>query len=90
MANLKKTEDLTAMVFEVFELEVEESDRAELAADPSKFMTDLLKGEGVTPKAVMMDEKMLKPDPTATGIVCRVYHCKWPADQASHTITVCG
>ena len=66
-----ETEDLT---FEIFDLDLDENEQAQLADDPRGFLTELLEAEGqvVNELLVSADEMFLKPDGsnlTAPGVV---------------------
>jgi len=77
-----------ALAFEVFDLRLDDGDRAAMAADPASFLRRLIESETDAPiNGLMIDEKLLDGDAGAiTGPV--IYHCLAPPEMASKYLTV--
>jgi hypothetical protein len=77
-------------MFEVFDLELGDTDRQQLAADPRGFLNNLLQEEGQQVNQLLMDDdEKFRPD--SSGVAAgtpSVWHCTAPPDKASKWITV--
>ena len=90
---LKRQEGVIEVrAYEVFELELDDADRADLAKDPTGFLRKVIEDEGQPINALYMDEKFLTPnggsDLGAGPPIVRTFHCIAPPEAKSAYITI--
>jgi hypothetical protein len=83
---LRKREDPEAWVVDVFDLELDEASRAEIAADPSGFFRSLIESEGIPVNGLMIDDKMLNGEEQELGVIVTA-HIRSPRELKSHVMT---
>jgi hypothetical protein len=88
---LRRTGETRTLTFEVFDLELDDTDRQHLAADPRGFLNNLLQEEGQQVNGLLVDddEKFQAPnDSGAVGLTTTVWHCTAPPNKVSRWITI--
>jgi hypothetical protein len=87
---LRRTDETQMLTFEVFDLELDDTDRQQLAADPRGFLNNLLQEEGQEVNGLLMDEdEKFRPNSLgAAALPPTVWHCTAPPSRASRWITI--
>jgi hypothetical protein len=90
----KRRDEVQVMEFEVFDLDLDDSEKEQLRRDPAGFLKRvIIEDELPAMNALYVDDKFLGPDGTSgtlgvTPPVPQVYHCIRPPASASKYITI--
>ena len=85
-ARVVRRELVEALVFEVFDVELDNAAWEEMAKDQRGFVRELMEAEGI-PIAGIWNEETIKPEgPTPPDV--QVYHCIAPPEHESKMITI--
>lgn len=86
---LRKREATQTLTFEVFDLDLDDTDRQQLAADPRGFLNSLLQEEGQQVNGLLMDDDEKFQTSNGFGVTTTtVWHCTAPPAKVSRWITI--
>jgi len=88
---LRATHETQTMTFEVFNLDLDDEGRQQLAADPRGFLNNLLQEEGQQVNGLLVDDDLkfkTENGTTSAALPPSVWHCTSPPDKASRWITI--
>lgn len=84
---LRKRRDTVTLTFAVYDLELDDQSRREMAADPEQFLRTAIEAEGQAVNGIIMDSAV-KLSADGTMPEPQVYHCEAPPRFVSKWITI--